>query len=138
MKPKQVTVIRIDPEKQAIARLVMPHVADFAAGLKRMVRAKEISFFELMKIEEVRMLDFQPGMTKPVDKGPMPLIVVAGQPVTTDLYGWKLKAIPTVTAGISVIFGFNAQGHVWDCPISPPWLRERIEWLAPAQTVDPE
>lgn len=140
MSRADISVIRIDPEKRTVAKLVMKGRADHSGDIKRMIKSNSIGWFELVTIGNVRLTEKHMinGEEKTFDRGACPLMVAARDTAPKDLPGWKLECRDVSTAGQSVLFGMSPEKRIIDCPVDADWVLENITWLTSEECVSSE
>lgn len=110
---KQVAIIRIDPYRRTIARILMESGRSAAIGnraAKRILKATHVGFRKVMELE------------------PVALAVAGRLDVTETMPGWRFAGSED-TAGISFLFGQGDGGGMTDVPVDVDWVRKRIIWL---------
>lgn len=134
-----ITIIRIDPATQAIARMRQKFGSNndrVVRDVQKLVRAKDIDLRQLQVIEETRLTKtgFSPVTREQVteDKGGTPLIVAAGANKEENIVGWRLLGCED-TMGIGILFGQGIGGGMVDCPVDLEWVKRRLRWI-PGET----
>lgn len=108
-----IIVIRIDPVKRAVARLML-HAPRSPAmvlrNVKRLARAKVVQAREIVAMD------------------PVPLMLAAGMDIDETMPGWAMPGLDD-TAGIGILFGRGPGGGMTDVPVSIDWVRKRVRWV---------
>lgn len=110
---RQVSIIRIDPYRQAIARISMESGKSPAIGTraaKRILKSDRVGFRQLVELD------------------PIPLMCAGRLDVEQNMPGWRFAGSEE-TAGISFLFGQGPGGGMADVPVDVEWVRKRILWL---------
>jgi hypothetical protein len=134
-----ITIIRIDPATQAVARMRQKfgsNNAQVVRDVQKLVKAKDIDLRQLQVIEEKRLTKtgFSPTTRKEVteDLGGTPLVVAAGGGKEENVVGWRLLGCED-TMGIGILFGQGVGGGMVDCPVDLEWVKRRLRWI-PGET----
>jgi hypothetical protein len=109
---KHLTMIRIDPKNQAIAKIRKKVGKDATRLVAEIVRAKEVQAHQLISI------------------GDTALIVAAAVSVEEGTHAWRIRGCED-TAGIGLLFGKGDGGGMIDCPVDIDWVKRRIKWIDP-------
>jgi hypothetical protein len=136
--PRPVVVMKIDPVRKTYVPLAIEGGRNLARPIMRVIRAKQIGWRELCKIQDRRLMGVRkkadgPG-TETYDAGPTPLIVAADACAEKGLPGFRLLG-GTATAGTCILFGQGIGGGMVNCPVDSEWLDRMLVWL-PAEDVD--
>ncbi|MDC7810527.1 hypothetical protein [Sphingomonas koreensis] len=131
-----ITIIRIDPDNQAIAKMRMRCGRNAVPEVRRILRAgraQKIGSHELVNIEEKRLFRKEPhpkliGVSVDVDAGPTPLVAAGVLNADEAIAKWHLKGCED-HAGIGLLFGKGIGGGMVDVPVNVAWVRSRIVWL---------
>lgn len=131
-----ITIIRIEPETQSIAKLRMRCGKNAVPEVRRILRAtrtQRIGSHELVEIEEKRLYRKEPhprliGVKVDVDAGPTPLVAAGVLNADEAIAKWHLKGCEQ-HAGIGLLFGKGIGGGMVDVPVDVAWVRARIVWL---------
>jgi len=108
---RDLAIIRVDPVKRTIVKLVIPAKKNLSRDMQRICRSKRMGYRELLEIE---------GKT---------LVVAAGIEVDEAMKGWRLQGGED-TAGIGVLYGaLGAATHMVDVPVNVAWVEKRLSWL---------
>lgn len=131
--PHNLLVIKVDPIKQTYTRMVISGGRSFTAPIQRVIRAKQLGWMELCKIEENRLMGTRqkshgPG-TETYDAGPTPLIVAADNQADEGTPGFRLRGGKT-TAGIAILFGQGVGGGIIGVPVDTDWLKRQLVWVS--------
>jgi hypothetical protein len=131
--PRQIRVIRVDPVKQHFTPMLIEGGRDLARPIQRAIRAQQLGWRELCRIEETRLMgvrDKADGRgTETFDAGPTPLIVAADAMAEMGTPGFRMRGQSESTAGISVLFGQGPGGGMIDCPVDVEWMNRHLVWL---------
>jgi hypothetical protein len=103
-------VLRINPVTRVIAPMLIDVGHNAVPLIKRLVRAKEIGWREVMPI------------------GPDILVVAGGLEMPEETPGWRLVGGED-TSGIGLLFGRGLGGAMWHVPVDKAWAESRIRWL---------
>lgn len=130
-----ITIIRIDPEAQAIAKLRMRCGKNAVPEVRRILRAsraQNIGSHPLIDVEEKRLLKKEPhprliGIKIDVDAGPTPLVAAGVLNSDEAIAKWRLKGCAE-HSGIGLLFGKGVGGGMVDVPVDVDWVRARIVW----------
>lgn len=134
--PRGIRVIKIDPVKKTYVPMILEGGASFVRPIQRAIRAKQLGWKELCKIEDQRLMGVRakadgPG-TETFDAGPTPLIVAADAEAEKGTPGFRLRG-GKPTAGVSILFGQGIGGGMADCPVNTAWLDRLLVWLTPEE-----
>lgn len=139
--PRAIRIIKIDPVQQTFATIALEGGKNFSRPIARLIKARQLGWREICKIEEQRLMDQRPKAIGPgtefFDAGPTPLIVAADAQATDAQPGWRILG-GKATAGVSVLFGQGLGGGMVNCPVDTDWLARMIVWLTPEETVADE
>jgi hypothetical protein len=137
-----ITIIRIEPETQAIAKMRMRCGKNAVPEVRRILRAgraQNIGSHQLIDVEEKRLVTKAQhpqfiGMTVDVDAGPTPLVAAGVLNADESIAKWHLKGCEE-HAGIGLLFGKGIGGGMVDVPVDVAWVRARIVWT-PGETLE--
>lgn len=106
---KQVTVLRVDPDRRTIAPMRILVGKDAIPTIKKLCRAKRVGWHELLEVDDVKLTS------------------AGGLDVPEEHRMWRIRGGED-NAGISILFG-QAGAGMTDCPVKKDWLEKRIQWL---------
>lgn len=132
----QVRAIKIDPFRKHFTPIVIPG-ANLQRAIQRMLKAKQLGWFELCRIEAVRLMGTRQREngrgTETFDAGPMPLIVAGDALAEEGTPGFRFRGIGKSTAGYGLLFGQGPGGGMVNCPVDAEWLERHLVWLTPEE-----
>lgn len=108
---QNINIIRINPEKQSVAAMSMRCGKNAVPEIRRIVRAKEIGWRELIEVNGVV------------------LVTSGGVNLGEDVPGWRILGGED-TAGISILFGKGPGGAMTHVPVDRAWVEKRVRWVA--------
>lgn len=134
--PRSIRVIKIDPEKRIFATVALEGGNNLVRPIMRMLRAKQLGWFELCLVEEARLMGKRQKVDsfdfETYDAGPTPLIVAADAQAEDGLPGWRLRG-GKASAGRAILFGKGVGEGMINCPVDEEWLRRQLVWLTPEE-----
>lgn len=105
----RIVVIRIDPDRRAIARMTLKAGNSATKEVCRLLRAKSAAARVLLDVDGVH------------------LMVAARAEVDDEMKGWRLLGSED-TAGVGLLYG-GAQNAMVDVPVDLAWVEQRIVWM---------
>lgn len=106
-----IRVVRVDPSRKTFAAMTIRIGKNANPLLRKICRAKEIGWREIMTVNDVV------------------ICAAAGLEVEPDVGAWRFKGGDD-TAGVSVLFTRGPGNGMLDFRESLDWVKQRIEWIA--------
>lgn len=111
--PKEIKIIRVDPEKRTIAMRKMRCGKTAVSEVRRIVKAKDLGHKRISQMI--------------VDGAEVPIIVAVGINLPDSAKEWRIRG-SEFTAGIGILFGQGPGGGMVDVPVDVDWATKMIIW----------